>query len=258
MQKKELIDPALKGTRNVLEEAKKHDSIKRVVLTSSVAAMYGDNIDLNSTEKNTFDENTWNSSSSVEHQPYSYSKLLAEKEAWRISKEQDNWDLVVINPSLVIGPGINPYGTSESFNILKQFGDGTMKTGVPHFELGAVDVRDIAQAHFKAAFNPKANGRYVASAHNTSFFEMAQTLNEKYGNEFPLPKKVLPKWLIWLVGPILNKGMTRKMVSLNMGLPFRADNSKIQKDLGINFRPLGITMNEFFSQLVEANYFKRK
>ena len=53
---KELIDPAKLGTRNVLEQANKTKSVKRVVLTSSCAAIYGDNIDLQSTQNGVFTE----------------------------------------------------------------------------------------------------------------------------------------------------------------------------------------------------------
>jgi nucleoside-diphosphate-sugar epimerase len=42
----ELIRPAKEGTRNVLESAKRNPTVKRVVLTSSVAAIYGDNVDI--------------------------------------------------------------------------------------------------------------------------------------------------------------------------------------------------------------------
>jgi len=128
---KELIEPAQLGTRNVLESANRTPTVKRVVLTSSCAAIYGDNADLALTANRVFTEEDWNQTSSLEHQPYSYSKTVAEKEAWKIAKAQDRWDLVVINPSLVIGPGINPRGTSESFNLIRQFGDGTMKAGCP-------------------------------------------------------------------------------------------------------------------------------
>ena len=42
---KELIDPALKGTQNVLKQASKVKSVKRVVVTSSCAAIYTDATD---------------------------------------------------------------------------------------------------------------------------------------------------------------------------------------------------------------------
>ncbi len=250
---KELIEPAKLGTRNVLEQANKTTSVKRVVLTSSCAAIYGDNADLKDTPNGVFTEDMWNSSSSLKHQPYSYSKTLAEQEAWRINKDQHQWDLVVINPSLVLGPAINPTAvTSESFNIVIQFGNGKMKAGAPDVGMGGVDVRDVAEAHYKAGFTPEAKGRYIISGHNSSFVEMAEKLLPKYGDKYPIPKKAMPKWLIWLVGPALSKAVTRKYISRNVGLPFKADNSKSIKDLGLKYRPLDESMNDMFQQLIDA------
>ncbi len=250
---KELIDPAKLGTRNVLEQVNKTDSVKRVVLTSSCAAIYGDNIDIKDTPKGIFTEDVWNNSSSLKHQPYSYSKTLAEQEAWRINNGQSRWDLVVINPSLVIGPAINPENvTSESFNLVKQLGNGSMKSGVPKIGMGVVDVRDVALAHYNAGFFPEAKGRHIVSGYNTWFLEIAQTLLPKYGDKFPLPKKETPKFLIWLLGPMINKLLTRKYISRNIGYPFVADNSKSIKELKINYRPLSESINEMFQQLIDA------
>ncbi len=250
---KQLIEPALEGTRNVLEQANRTPSVKRVVLTSSVAAIYGDNVDLLDTPNGVFDETFWNTSSSLDHNPYMFSKTLAEKEAWEIVKRQSRWDLVVINPSLVMGPAINPHGvTSESFAIIKQIGDGTLKTGVPEVGWGVVDVRDVAQAHYQAGFVPDANGRYLCSGHNSSFLGLAQTLLPVYGQQYPIPRKLMPKWLIWLVGPILNKALTRKYISRNVGYTWQGDNSKSIRELGMTYLPLETTTNDMFQQLIES------
>ena len=53
---KQLIEPALQGTRNVLNSANKSDNVKRVVLTSSIAAIYGDNSDISRTTQAIFTE----------------------------------------------------------------------------------------------------------------------------------------------------------------------------------------------------------
>ena len=116
---KELVDPAVLGTRNVLEEANRSNTVRRVVLTSSCAAIYGDNADCQAAPGGVLTEEVWNTSSSLTHQAYSYSKTQAEKAAWEIADKQDRWDLVVINPSFVLGPGINPNATSESFAMVK-------------------------------------------------------------------------------------------------------------------------------------------
>ncbi|MCU7811929.1 MAG: NAD-dependent epimerase/dehydratase family protein [Candidatus Thiodiazotropha sp. (ex Notomyrtea botanica)] len=253
---KELVDPAKLGTRNVLETANRTPSVKRIVLTSSCAAIYGDNADLQATPNGIFTEDIWNASSSLEHNPYSYSNTVAEKEAWKINETQSCWDLVVINPTLVIGPGINPHATSESFNPIRQMGDGTMKTGAPRWGFGVVDVRDLAEAHFKAGYTPNAEGRHIVSAHNTDMFAMSQTLVDKYGSDYPIPRKALPKWLLWLVGPAMDKAMTRKIIARNINLFWIGDNSKSTRELGMIYRPLAESMNDFFQQLVENDLVK--
>lgn len=249
---KELIDPAVKGTANVLNQANKTSTVKRVVVTSSCAAIYTDATDIKDTPNNILTEEVWNSTASIDYQPYSYSKTLAEKKAWEISKAQDRWDLVTVNPSFVMGPALNAGSvTSESYSVLKQMGDGTMKMGAPKMGVGVVDVRDLADAHFKAGYTPKAQGRYITSAHNTNFLEMALTLKSKYGDSYPIPKKALPKWLLMLVGPMVNDAFSRKFIRNNVNLEWKADNSKIKKDLDMTFRPLQETMEDSFEVLID-------
>jgi dihydroflavonol-4-reductase len=251
---KDLIDPAVRGTANVLHQASKTESVKRVVLTSSCAAIYNDAADLERTPNGVFTEAVWNTTASLTNQPYSYSKTLAEKEAWKIAEAQSQWDLVVINPSLVMGPALNPQtATSESMSLLKQLGDGTMKMGVPNMGIGVVDVRDVAMAHYQAGFVPEAHGRNITSGHNTGFLEIAQLLNKKFGNSYPVPDKAIPKWLLMLVGPMVNKALSRDFIRKNVNKPWKADNSKVKKELGVKFRPLAETMVDSFQMLIDEN-----
>ncbi|PLW67873.1 NAD-dependent epimerase/dehydratase family protein [Pseudohalioglobus lutimaris] len=251
----ELVDPAKLGTRNVLAQAGETPSVRRVVVTSSCAAIYGDNADIESTASGVFTEDDWNTTSSLTHNPYSYSKTEAEKEAWKIAGSQSQWELVTINPSLVMGPGLNPNATSESFNMIMQMGDGSQKRGTPDAGVGVVDVRDLAEAHVGAAYTPGATGRYIISAHDTTLLEMAATLLPKYGNDYPIPRRLLPKWLIWLVAPMVAPGITRKIVSRNFGYPWRGDSSRSVLELGVTYRPLAETMNDFFQQMVDSGRF---
>jgi nucleoside-diphosphate-sugar epimerase len=255
----DLIEPAVQGTRNVLETANQTPSVKRVVITSSCAAIYTDAIECKNAPDGALTEENWNTTSSIEYQPYSYSKTLAEKKGWEITGKQDKYDLVTINPSFVMGPPLNLNGnTSESFNILKQMGDGTFKSGVPKMGIGVVDVRDVAEAHYKAGFTPEAKGRYITSAHNTNFYEMGMTLQEKFGNDFPIPKKALPKWLLMLIGPMADKRFTRRFIKNNINVEWKADNSKIKNDLGIEFQPMKTTMEDAFQALVDHEIVKPK
>ena len=252
---KDLVDPAKKGTRNVLESANRNEAVKRVVLTSSCAAIYGDAIDVLSMPNQELSEAEWNTSSSLDHQPYSFSKAEAEREAWKIAKEQNRWDLVTVNPSFVLGPGINPHGTSESFAIMKQIGKGDFKMGAPEFNIGCVDVRDLAVAHYETGNRPEASGRYIVSGENSGFGQLAGMIKEKYPN-YPISLRKLPKFMIWLMAPTI--GMTRKEVKLNVGYPWKANNSKSINELGMSYRPLKDTITEFFGQLVDAGEIQKR
>ena len=50
----------------------------------------------------------------------------------------------------------------------------------------------------------------------------------RYGDKYPLPKKALPKWLLMVVGPMVNKLFSRRFIRNNVNI--NADNSKIKKE----------------------------
>jgi len=253
---RQLIEPAVNGARNVMEAANASPSVKRVVMTSSMAAIYSDNAEIAKQPGGVLTEDMWNETATLEHQPYSLSKTLAEKAAWEIADAQERWDLVVINPSFILGPGINPNARGESFEIMKTFGDGTMASGAPKMGIGVVDVRDVADAHIKAGFTPGAKGRHIISGHNTDFPEMAAILRERFGDDYKFAKSILPKFMVWLVGPMLNAALTRKVVSLNVGHAFKADNSKSIRELGMSYRPMKDSLVDIFQQLVDTGRVK--
>ncbi len=252
---KELVDPAVLGTRTVLETADATPSVTRVVLTSSVVAIYGDVADIADAPGGRLTEEVWNTTSSLHHQPYSYSKTLAEREAWRIADAQDRWRLVAINPSLVIGPSSGPSPSSDSFAIVTQLGDGTMRMGAPRLGMGVVDVRDVAQAHLAAAFLPDASGRNIVSGHETTVLELGQALRERFGDRLPLPNRAIPKGLLWLVAPAV--GQSRRFVSRNVGYPWRADTSKSRRELGMTYRPMKVTIEDMVEQMLEQGAFAK-
>ena len=252
---KELLDPALKGTRNVLETVNLTESVKRVVVTSSTAAIYTDAIDTQRAPGGRITEDVWNTTASVNYQPYSYSKTVAERAAWENAGQQNRWKLVTVNPCMVMGPAIGGKPTSESFNMIRQAGDGTFKRGAPRLGCGIVDVRDLAQAHLAAGFLPDANGRYIICGHETNILDTLRTLLPRFGADYPLPKAAMPKWLLWLIGPMA--GMPRRFVSGSVNIPWNADNSKSKRELGMSYRPLKSTMEDMFQYMIDHGYFAR-
>ena len=244
---KDLIDPAVKGTRNVLEAANKSGTVKRVVLTSSVAAVYGDNADMAEQGLQEFTEEHFNTSSSFTHQPYSYSKVMAEKEAWKIHSAQTAWQLVVINPALVLGPALSHLSDSESLAIMKDLLTGRYRMGAPELCLGFVDVRDVAAAHLLALENEKAEGRYILSERTASIMDLAQTVRQKFGSKYKLPLMKSPKLMLHLVGWLF--GLTSKFISRNVGYPLKLNATKSKQDLGLKYTPLEQTVEDMVLQM---------
>jgi nucleoside-diphosphate-sugar epimerase len=247
--KTELIDPALIGTRNVLNAANASTTVKKVVLTSSVAAVNGDNIDLVEKGIQELTEEHFNTTSSAEHQPYSYSKLLAENEAWRIAKSQKQWELVVINPSFVMGPTLANTSSSESIQFMKDMLKGKFSFGAPDLWFGFVDVRDVALAHILALENSTAKGRHILAERSGNVLELVQIISNLFPKKYKLPSNKAPKFLLMLFGGLF--GVSSKFVKRNVGIPVKFNTSKSKNELGLNYRPLNETLADMVHQMHE-------
>lgn len=252
---KDIIEPAVKGTENVLNSVNRTESVKRVVLTSSIASTYGDAVEIQNTANNEFDENHWNTTSSETHQPYPYSKVMAERKAWEMVEQQDRWDLVCINPALVMGSSLTDASQSGSIEVLQQFGNGTTLFGVPPMWNGIVDVRDVADAHVAAALNPEAHGRYIICGGTLSLLDMGKALTQKFGYKFPFPHFTVPKTAFAFVAPVL--GHSREFVKLNMGYPIYFNAQRSVKELGIEYRDVRESVCEHFQQLLDDGIVKK-
>jgi len=110
-------------------------------------------------------------------------------------------------------------------------------------------VRDVASAHVKAGFTPKASGRHIISAGEIAMLNIAKILKTHFGDAYPFPRKQVPKLLVWLLAPKV--GFTRKFVSRNVGYPVRFDNSYSIADLGMSYIPIEQTVKEHFQQILD-------
>lgn len=243
---RDLVDPAVKGTRNVLGAANKSSTVKRVVLTSSVAAVHGDNIDMQEQGLTEFTEAHFNTTSSLKHQPYSFSKVEAEKEAWRIHASQSKWDLVVINPAFVMGPALTTSSNSESLQIMKDLLSGKYRFGAPDLYFGFVHVRDVAKAHVLALENPNAKGRYIVAERVANFMELVAIIKRNYPDQYKLPKMVAAKWLLYMVSPLF--GLSPRFVARNVGHRIAFNTTRSRQELGLTYIPLEQTVVDMVNQ----------
>ncbi|KAJ6094551.1 hypothetical protein N7467_002064 [Penicillium canescens] len=249
---KECVEPALQGTQNVLMSANKTESVKRIVLTSSIAAMYGDSLDIFKMKDSTLSEDYWNTTSTATYSPYSYSKLVAEREAWKICDAQDRWDLVVINPGLVLGPLLAPESASGSLFLLDAMYKGDNRSGVPELHYPVADVRDVAEAHIRAGKNPSAKGRYIiAGDHSICLLDMANYVRSIHHKPESLPTRNLPKFLVFVAGPFI--GLPMKWVSRNIGISYKVNNSKSIIELGLSCRPAEQVLKDHYLSWQKEN-----
>jgi len=244
---KDLVDPALKGTMNVLQACAKAGSVKKVVLTSSAAAVFDEPV-----SEHVYTEEDWNETSSLTRNPYYYSKTLAERSAWEyVEKEKPAFELVVINPGAVIGASLVP-----SLNTSNQIIFNSLAGNYPiimDLSWGFVDVRDVAHAHVLAMENEKAKGRYLCTSETLNLSEVISILREAgYGN-YKLPKRRM-------MGPVGNalvkalmitrpKGI-RSFVRTHVGRSVHYDNTKIREELGMTFRPVKESIREAAGDLI--------
>ncbi|MBU0488987.1 MAG: aldehyde reductase [Bacteroidetes bacterium] len=252
---KQLLDPAVMGTRNALAAASQSGTVKRVVLTSSIAATHGSAADIQSIDGGVFTEKDWNTQSTIKTNPYSLSKTMAEKAAWDVTKSQSQWDLVVINPGFVMGPSLSDRIDGTSNSIMLQFLNGTFRTGVPDIWFGLVDVRDVAKAHIAAAFRQTASGRHLLVEGAYTFLQMGKILKQAFP-DLPLPKSKAPKFLLYLVGPFL--GYKWSYINSNIGHVTRFDNSYSISDLDISYIPMEQTLIDHANQLIRDGRVKKR
>ncbi|KAL3815104.1 hypothetical protein ACJIZ3_016372 [Penstemon smallii] len=225
---KELIDPALKGTLNVLKSCKKVSSIKRVVITSSMASV----MFVKNPSKPGFVDETWFSDPDLceeKKEWYALSKTLAEKAAWKFA-EENGIDLITLHPGYVIGPLLQPTlnFSSQSFVDLIKEGKELLPGGVYRY----VDVRDVAQAHILAFENFSASGRYCLVGKVANSFQAMEILKGIF------PNLVVPS-----------------IITENQGAKPSYEVSKEKAEsLGLKYTPLEVSLKDIVQSLKDKNF----
>ena len=229
---RDLVDPAVEGTLAMLRAAVKSSRVKRVVLTSSMAAITDE------PDGRVLTESDWNTKSSLTRNPYYLSKTLAERAAWDFMKDQNpSFDLIVINPFLVIGPA-----HTSAINTSNQTFVDMIKGTYPAImaiDWGFIDVRDVADAHIAAMNTPAASGRYICAAENMTMAQVVALMRALGYGTTKVPKLDLSGALgttLMRVASYMQPSGIGSYLRTHLGRAPRFDNSKIRGDLGITFR----------------------
>lgn len=238
---KDLIDPAVNGTTGILKAiAKSAPSVKRVVVTSSFAAIL--DASKMSDPNTTFTEKSWNpvTIADIHENPamaYRASKTLAEKAAWDFVQNsgEAKFDLVTVNPPLVFGPVVHHLASLDSINTSNErivaLVQGKWKTDdnvLPDTGTFAwVDVRDVAETHVDAFEKPELGGRRL-------FTTAGQFSNKAL---LDLVRKNFPELKDKLPAENAKSGELPPKDKLAL-----VDNSETTKALGVQWRQLETTV----------------
>jgi nucleoside-diphosphate-sugar epimerase len=247
--RRQMLEPALSGTRNVLNSVNRCDSVGRVVMTSTVGAIFGTYADVLKMDGEILSERYFNESSTLDNNPYHYAKTEAEKEAWRLCGAQSRWSLVTINPGMILGPSLTPASDSGSLFLIDEMLKGYFFYGMPDLSLTTVDVRDVARAHIAAADKAEAQGRYILAAPlMSSFVEISSILKSVHNRPYLLPRHRIPDGLVRLIGPLF--GLTQDYIRDHLGIRFTVDNRRSVEELGIGYRPIEETLIDHYNSWV--------
>jgi dihydroflavonol-4-reductase len=238
----ELIRPAVDGTLRVLGAAAETGTVERVVLTSSIAAITSGHAD----ETIVHTEQDW---ADLERcAAYPKSKTLAERAAWDLVARDPRFELVVVNPGLVLGPVLRSESTTSTDVVRMLLARGV--PGSPRLAFAPVDVRDVAVGHRLAMERPEAAGkRYILAGDQMWMRDIAKVLAAEFNPKgYHVPTGRVPYWLMWIMGRF---NQTVRLGLDMIGRPERVSARQAERDLGWSMRPVRESIVDTGRSLIE-------
>lgn len=244
--KKDLLDPAVVGTTDILKQIKKSaPNVKRVVITSSFASII--NPSKGAWPEHTYTEDDWSpitleQAMETPQAGYRASKKFAEQAAWDfMEKEKPQFSIATLCPPSVFGPVNKNLQTLDSLNTsnerMRDMVAGKMKDKLaPTGTYIWIDVRDLAELHVLAMEKPEAaNQRYFTTAGLFANTDIVDII----AREFPEYKDGLPS------GEALKEGKYPE------GGVYKANNKKATDLLGGKWRSLDESVRDTVKSLKE-------
>lgn len=245
---KDLLVPARNGTIGILNSIKKYgaDSVERVVITSSYAAVFDLKRDADNTlvlNEESWNPDTWESCQRDPVSAYCGSKKIAEKAAWDFLNENKNevkFKLSIVNPVYVFGPQRFDADVSGHLNTSCEIVNQIIHSGkdaevTDSMCGGFIDVRDVAKAHLLAFQKENTIGKRLILS-NGKFVQ--QDIIDVLNENFPTLKGKIP------VGKP-HTGAQHNSIGASI------DNEKTKQILGFKFKTLKETISDTASQILK-------
>ncbi len=219
----------VEGTRNLVNVALQYP-LEKFCFISSIASLgrpknvtiLHENILWEDSDLNTF---------------YGITKYLAEVEVWR--GQAEGLKTVILNPSVVLGTGDWNSSSTQLFKyVWKEHLFYTQGT------INAVDVRDVAEAVFRATFSAIEGERFILNAGSMPYKQFFEEIATHFDKKAP-SRQINPFWagVAWRIaylGALLTgkKPFISRETATISQKSFKYDNQKAIKWLEMDFRPL--------------------
>lgn len=168
--RKELFETNITGTSNIVNLCLAHN-VKKICFVSSIASL-GEFDGITPVDETT----RWKPDKPGSL--YSLSKLKAEMEVWRGIME--GMEGVIVNPSVVLGPGFWNNGVATAINLISR--------GMRFYTKGStgyVDVRDVARIMVRLMQSDISGEQFLVSAENLTFKEILDMISAQLHRKNP-------------------------------------------------------------------------
>ena len=168
---------------------------------------------------------------------YARSKHLQELEVWRGG--QEGLEVKIVNPSIVLGPGLWKEGSTAIFDFAY-----SEKTFHPEGTVNYVDVRDVSEAVIRLLESDIKDERFILSANSMDYIDFLTLLAGEFGKK--PPKKPVPYGLLKVAVALefIRSRITGKTALITgdtaklSRMKYHFKNDKVKKALDFEFRPL--------------------
>jgi dihydroflavonol-4-reductase len=246
---KELYKVNVEGTQNLVK-ACKMAGVKRFIHFSTIHAFK-----MEPKEKTLNEKRSLSTQSKI---PYELTKAVAEK--WVIEQKAKDFDVIVLNPTAIIGPyDFKPSLLGELFI---KVCEGNIPALVPG-GYNWVDVRDVCDGTISAITKGKSGEHYILSGSWKSVVDFVKMISIEYGKE--LKKPVFPFWLAHIGLPFVWLGAkfsgsrplyTNESLKILKSGNKKISNDKARKELGFGPRPLIESVRDTLDWLQEYKLIK--
>jgi len=229
---RQIVDPSVIGTQNVVAAIDAAGTVERFVHTSSTAAIRP----MRWRDGETLTTETWADDATLDGNPYGLAKVEGERVVrnWHAASDpQTRPRMVTIHPSVVFGPPMSKIHLRGSLAFVMALVRREFPVVLP-MQVNIVDVRDVAEAHVRALTQGEDAGRYLTVSGDMQFKDISLALRKAHP-ELKTPTFTLP-YPAALVVSIFHKRLSLAWARQHLRRRLYWDATPAERDLGMTWR----------------------